>query len=209
MPVRVAVRVHLHGDGALRAETPPADAEPGQGNCVYFSPFGADQLSNDPRTSYNLLQPMRTRNEVGHQLAEFVINGQLFDLPAGPLGIAFGAQHRRETIDARFDDFIQSGRAGFAGKSLSGSGDRTVKGAFVELGVPLFTSVDLQLAGRYEDYGKEMLRVTDRLGQRSVGATGGDRCDDEAHMLDRSGGVWHRDRSVAEKRPRSSGRSSV
>lgn len=133
----------------------PAGGElPGQGNCVYFSPFGAHQLSNDPRTHYNLLQPMQTRSEVGHQLAEFVINGQLFDLPAGAVGIAFGAQHRRETIDARFDDFIQSGRAGFAGKSLSGSGERTVTGAFVELGVPLFVSLDLQLAARYEDYGK-------------------------------------------------------
>lgn len=159
---------------------PAAGEVPGQGNCVYFSPFGANQLDNDPRTSYNLLQPMRTRNEVGHQLAEFVINGQLFDLPAGPLGIAFGAQHRRETIDARFDDFIQSGRAGFAGKSLSGSGDRTVTGAFIELGVPLSTAVDLQLAGRYEDYGKFTTadpkvgvnwRVADDLSLRASGST--------------------------------------
>lgn len=159
----------------------PAGSEmPGQGNCVYFSPFGANQLTNDPRTMYNLLQPINTRNEVGHQLAEFVVNGELLDLPAGPLGVAFGAQYRRETIDARFDDFIQSGRAGFAGKSLSGSGDRTVTGAFVELGVPLFSSVDLQLAARYEDYGKFTTtdpkvglnwRVADNFSVRASGST--------------------------------------
>jgi iron complex outermembrane receptor protein len=159
---------------------PAAGEVAGQGNCVYFSPFGADQMRNDPRTGYNVLQPTRTRNDVGQQLAEFVINGQLFDLPAGPLGIAFGAQHRRESIDAQFDDFTQSGRAGFAGKSLSGAGDRTVTGVFVELGVPLFASLDLQLAGRYEDYGKFTTtdpkvginwRVADNVSLRASGST--------------------------------------
>lgn len=169
------------GPGCRVGFTGPAGGEvAGQGNCVYFSPFGADQLRNDPRAMYNLLQPMQTRSEVGHQLAEFVINGQLFDLPAGPLGIAFGAQHRREKIEARFDDFIQSGRAGFTGKSLSGSGDRTVTGAFVELGVPLFSAVDLQLAARYEDYGKFTTtdpkvgvnwRVADGFSLRASGST--------------------------------------
>jgi len=159
---------------------PAASEQPGQGNCVYFSPFGADQLNNDPRAMYNLRSPTETRSEVGHQLAEFVINGELFDLPAGPLGIAFGAQHRQEKIDARFDDFIQSGRAGFAGKSLSGTGDRTVTGAFVELGVPVLTSLDVQLAARYEDYGKFTTtdpkvglnwRATDRFSLRASGST--------------------------------------
>jgi iron complex outermembrane recepter protein len=159
---------------------PAASEVPGQGNCVYFSPFGANQLSNDPRVGFNLLSPVQTRAEVGHQLAEFVINGELFDLPAGSLGIAFGAQRREDKTDVRFDDFIQSGRAAFAGRSFSGTGDRTVTGVFVELGVPVLSSLDVQLAARYEDYGEFTTadpkiginwRATDNFSLRASGST--------------------------------------
>lgn len=125
----------------------------GQGNCVYFSPFGRDQLSNDPRTAFNILQPTATVTDVNHLLAEAVVSGRLFDLPAGRLGLAIGGQSREEEIVTDFDDFTQSGRAGFRGKSLSGKGDRQVDALFAELDIPVLSSLDLQIAARYEDYG--------------------------------------------------------
>jgi iron complex outermembrane receptor protein len=133
---------------------PSASERPGQGNCVYFSPFGRDQLSNDPRVNFNLLQPTVVTVDSNHLLAEAVVSGRLFALPGGSVGLAIGGQTRDEEAIADYDDFTQSGRAGFRGRSFSGSGDRTVNAVFAELDLPVLPGVDVQLAARYEDYGQ-------------------------------------------------------
>lgn len=133
---------------------PAASEVAGQGNCVYYSPFGRDQLSNDPRVNFSLLQPTMVVGDVNHLLFEAVVSGRLFDLPGGAVGLAIGGQTREEEATIDFDDFTQSGRAAFRGRSLSGSGDRRVNAAFVELDLPVLPRVDIQLAARYEDYGE-------------------------------------------------------
>jgi iron complex outermembrane receptor protein len=133
---------------------PAASEVAGQGNCVYFSPFGRDQLTNDPRTNFSLLQPTLVISEVNHLLVEGVISGRLFDLPGGAAGLAIGGQTRAEEAVVDYDDFTQSGRAAFRGRSLSGSGERRVNAGFVELDLPVLPRVDVQLAARYEDYGE-------------------------------------------------------
>jgi outer membrane receptor protein involved in Fe transport len=102
-------------------------------------------------------------------------NAQLFDLPAGPIGIAAGVEFRRETYkddrdqrqggDVTYSDMV----TGITyGSDLMGhsprpdvSGKRNVWSAYAELAVPvigpdmnipLVRSVDVQLAGRYERY---------------------------------------------------------
>lgn len=133
----------------------PAPSEvAGQGNCVFLSPFGVDQQTNDPRTDYNTLTPYNRGEEAEIRFAEAVLTGELFELPGGALGVAFGGQIREEREETFLDSGVINGRFGFAGKSLPGSGERTIKSVFGEAYLPILDTLDVQLAGRYEDYGQ-------------------------------------------------------
>jgi iron complex outermembrane receptor protein len=109
-------------------------------------------------------------------LADFKISrDDLFSLPAGNLGVATGIEFRQETFvddrDPRLDGTIQFTNAVtgevYDGDVLSNSptpdtsGDRDVFSAFVEayvpivsddMDIPLVQSLDLQLAGRFENF---------------------------------------------------------
>lgn len=133
---------------------PSPNAVAGQGNCFYFSPFGADQQSNPPETDYNVLTPFFRSNTAELRYAEAVVTGDLLVLPGGMAGLAFGAQIREESEVIQPDSSVTNARFGFQGKSLGGSGQRTVKSVFGELYLPVMEMLDVQLAGRFEDYGE-------------------------------------------------------
>ena len=149
----------LNGYGGADCQTDPfgnpSSAETaGEGNCVWFSPFGKDQLNHDDRVFYNLLQPGRSSDEVIYQIIEFVANGSWFDLPGGTIGVAIGGQTRKETRKVTVDAATQAGRWGFTGKQSPGQGSRTIDAVFAELFLPWTLDLDMQLALRYEDYGR-------------------------------------------------------
>ncbi|MET0273105.1 MAG: TonB-dependent receptor, partial [Phenylobacterium sp.] len=102
-------------------------------------------------------------------------NARVFDIWSGPIGAALGFEVRRESSrDNRdnFGDFGQTYTDRVTGRTYDSdalgasaardtAGSRVVKSAYVELGVPIVSdemnvplvrSLDLQLAGRYEDY---------------------------------------------------------
>ena len=109
-------------------------------------------------------------------MADFRMNrGDLFQLPAGNVGIAFGVEARRETQqddrDANLDgsrSFVDmvTGETNLSNVAAVSpnpdtEGSRTVGSAYVEFAVPLVSPdmdiplvrrLDLQLAGRYEHY---------------------------------------------------------
>lgn len=133
--------------------TPSPAETAGQGNCVWFSPFGKDQLNHDERAYYNLLQDALSTNEVVYQTVEFVVNGTWFDLPGGPIGVAIGGQSRKEIRRVTVDAATAAGRWGFLGRSTSGDGSRTIDSIFTEFLLPFTYDLEMQLAVRYEDYG--------------------------------------------------------
>ncbi|WGM40251.1 TonB-dependent receptor [Caulobacter sp. NIBR1757] len=91
-------------------------------------------------------------------LVEASFSGDLFNLPAGPVGAAFGITARKDEIDDTPDDNEQAGN--FWGSSAAGHtfGDDTVTEVFAEFEVPILKglpgieSLDLQLSGRYTEY---------------------------------------------------------
>lgn len=109
-------------------------------------------------------------------MADFRMNrGDLFRLPAGDVGIAFGIEARHETqkddrdqnLDGTitFTDIVsgQTSLSNVAAVSPNPDtyGSRTVGSAYVEfavpllspdMGIPLVRRLDMQLAGRYEHY---------------------------------------------------------
>ncbi|MGK2912582.1 MAG: TonB-dependent receptor domain-containing protein [Sphingobium sp.] len=145
------------------------------------NPSIGDSSVNGPASldSFRIKATRRTKTTLG--LWDFkVSNAKLLDLwGGGSVGVAAGIEYRRESYrDNR--DARQGGVAGvdttytdavtgiFYGSDLAGAspspdvrGKRNVKSAYAELaiplitpemGIPMFRSVDIQIAGRYEDY---------------------------------------------------------
>jgi iron complex outermembrane receptor protein len=79
----------------------------------------------------------------------------LFELPAGAVGFAAGAEVRQEAIDARTTWQVLSGTELRPAINIV-DGKRRVAAAYAEFSVPVTTSLELQLAGRgdhYDDFG--------------------------------------------------------
>jgi iron complex outermembrane recepter protein len=79
-------------------------------------------------------------------------NGHLGHLPAGEIGLALGAEHRRETAKDRPDPRTSSLAVVALGGSSGLTGSRRVTAAYLELSIPLLKNLEAQIAGRHEDY---------------------------------------------------------
>lgn len=80
----------------------------------------------------------------------------LWELPAGAVGFAWGAEFRKESLDARTSAQVLSGTELRPAINVV-NGERQVSAAYAELSVPLHRTLELQLAGRgdrYDDFGK-------------------------------------------------------
>ena len=158
----------------LALATPDA-YNPFNGGCVDMTTYG-DCTPSSPAAiqaiSFDLIRKSKTTLA---QADLKLSRPDLLDLPAGPLGIAFGVEARRETQrdnrDPNLDGtniFVDSvtGETNISNVTAVSpnpdtKGHRTVESAYLELavplvspemGIPLVRRVDLQLAGRFEHY---------------------------------------------------------
>ncbi len=89
-------------------------------------------------------------------------NSELFEIPAGDVGIAFGYQNRSETYSFEPDLLLNSGLGNSSSASFpSVNGSTQVDSLFIEFAVPATDDLELQLAVRYEDHGKQIGTTTD------------------------------------------------
>ena len=158
----------------LSLSTPDA-YNPFGGGCVDTTSFG--DCSPSTQAAIDAITfDMRRFSRTTLSLADFRMSRpDLFELPGGPVGVAFGAEFRRETqFDDRdenvdgtftFTDMV-SGETNLSNVSAVSPnpdtrGHRTVAGAFLEFAVPLVSpemniplvhSLDMQIAGRFEEY---------------------------------------------------------
>jgi len=130
-----------------------------------YNPFNGGILTSNIERA---LIDVKRRNETKLTMIDFkVSNGELFNLPAGPVGLLIGAEWRKESFDDdrddRLDGTIQfTNKAGTTYPFISdvvnssptgdSSGSRKVTSVFTEFAVPVFSTLDLQLAARYEHF---------------------------------------------------------
>ena len=79
------------------------------------------------------------------------VSGPIFDMTAGPALIAAGVEYREESISDIPDDQFQRGLI-FGTESVSAAAARDNWSAFVEFSFPLLENLELQVAGRHDDY---------------------------------------------------------
>jgi iron complex outermembrane receptor protein len=72
-------------------------------------------------------------------------------LPGGKIGVAIGAEVRRETIGLNPDPLVASGQIYGLANTILDSG-RTVKSAFVEFRTPVLKNLEFDFAGRVDKY---------------------------------------------------------
>ncbi len=126
------------------------------GSCVPFNIFGgAGSVTPDMLKFVGFDEHARS----SQQLQDFQANisGELFDLPGGPVGIALGAERRKQTGSFDPDPVIQAG-LGADIPAQAARGSFTVNEVYGELRLPLlkdrpfFQLLELSGAARYSDY---------------------------------------------------------
>lgn len=123
--------------------------------CVAFNPFGLGAPSTDALSYIMGTSVFDTRTEM--QVADVNLSGDLFDLPAGPVGAAIGAEWRNAKATTTSDPISQAGGYRLVNQQ-NFFGEYTVKEVFGELNVPiladrpLFHRLSANLAGRHTDY---------------------------------------------------------
>lgn len=158
----------------LALSTPDA-YNPFSGGCIDSTSVGDCSPSSQAAIDAITFE-MRRFSRTTLALADFKMSrNDLFALPAGPVGVALGAEFRRETqyddrdenldgtftfVDAVTGDTNLSNVAAVS-PNPDTRGNRTVAGAFLEfavpvvspdMGIPFVQSLDMQIAGRFEEY---------------------------------------------------------
>ena len=78
---------------------------------------------------------------------------EIWTLPAGAVGMALGAEVRREEFQYDPSVAIQTGDiAGLGGNAFPVTGARNVGSVYAEFSVPIVKNLDLDLAARYDNY---------------------------------------------------------
>lgn len=129
-----------------------------------FNPFSGMQNSNIEQ----MLIDVYRHNETTLKMVDLKVSkNDLFELPAGPVGMLVGAEYRKEAFvddrDPRLDgtiNYVDNSGNTFpyisdvlnSSPSSDSSGDRGVTSFFTELQIPVVSRLNVQLAARYEDF---------------------------------------------------------
>lgn len=109
-----------------------------------------------PSDYRSLITTIRSTAESQSSQGQFTLTGDLFDLPAGPLGMAFvleGASQKYSlTPDVRATPDYAGKDSIYNLTSTRGGGSRDRYAVGVEFGVPLRHNLKANLAGRYDRY---------------------------------------------------------
>lgn len=144
----------LNGNGFI-GDVVCASAEARAQGCVPINIFGAGSIS---QAAVNYIKAESNHSfKQTQQVVNANLSGSLIDLPAGPLGLAVGAEYRREQGSENWDALTNAGL--LTGNALPDtSGKFDVKEAYAEVNVPILKdmafakSLNLRAAGRISDY---------------------------------------------------------
>ncbi|MFT7218415.1 MAG: iron complex outermembrane receptor protein [Candidatus Azotimanducaceae bacterium] len=154
----------------------PTSGTAGVGNCLYYNPFGTALTAQPGDPAYNTAEVLNfvdseNLSNVTTDLTtiDFVVSGDLFEMPAGTAGIALGYQYREEKRKALNSDDANRQDLVFLIGNPSSSVDRDTNAYFAEVFLPLMDNSDLgtleaQLAVRYEDYSTDYDSTDPKIG---------------------------------------------
>jgi outer membrane receptor protein involved in Fe transport len=114
-----------------------------------YNPFGGTINSQDVIDQITTSLVRRGQSDL--TAFDASLTGSIFEMPAGAVRMAVGAEYRDEKISDTPDDQFQRGLI-FGTESISAQADRDITSVYVEFSVPLLENLEMQVAGRYDDY---------------------------------------------------------
>ena len=143
--IHYALDIEADGNGGYQC----VDADARADGCVPLNIFGEGSITPE-MVDYieveGLLNQVREQTVIGGSA-----NGTLFEMPAGPVSAAFGAEWREESQDTNVDDIILEETTSLSVvPEISASFD--VVEAFAEVEIPIIDRVTAQLAARVANY---------------------------------------------------------
>lgn len=141
--------------------------------CVPLNLFTQDALFNgkltDAERNYFFVQE-EGKTTYTQTIAEATITGDLWQLPAGPLGAAFGVSYRRDEIKDTPGEFSRTSNSWGSSSAGITEGSDSVAEAFFELeapilaGQPFFEDLKINLSGRFSNYDSVGSATTYKVG---------------------------------------------
>ena len=134
------------------------------GTTVAFNPFGDFRVpipSNDASVEFARVHPVDLDTSKLATVDATIYTTDLFDLPAGGIGFAFGGQFRRESLKEEPDQLNINGDIAGNSAIARAVGGRKSYAVFVETSIPIFSeknaitgfhALDIAAAGRYEKF---------------------------------------------------------
>ncbi len=156
--------VGLGGPGCNSVSGIAGSGNLGMGDCFYYNPFASSNFKPDgsPQDDILLMNPdsllqwmageIMSMYEYRQVVYDVVITGDVLDMPAGTLQMAFGYQRREDEAFLDGDKTSNDNDFKFILGFKDYEGHLTTNAVFVEFAVPVSDTVDLQLAARYEEF---------------------------------------------------------
>lgn len=130
------------------------------GNVPVYNYFSVAGFANDPRAIQAISTVLYKNGTTELGQVNALVSGTPFELPAGKLGFALGAEYRRETLTSSVDGLFAQGLAlGYNAAATFSGGKRATRSASAEFEIPVFGGsyrlpgaylLNVNLAGRYE-----------------------------------------------------------
>lgn len=114
-----------------------------------YNPFGG--TFNSPEVIDLITTSLVRQGRSNLSLYDAQISGPIFDMGTGRVMMAAGLEYRDESVSDVPDDQFQRGLI-FGTESVSAAASRDSWSAYVEFSVPLAETLELQVAGRHDDY---------------------------------------------------------
>ena len=137
----------------------------GAGDCYFFNPFGSSVWSRNgtpdqpdlslrnPRELYEwLIGRASSDADYSQRVIDIVAAGDLFDTASGPVGLAVGFQRRVDRAKTVLDSSLTTDNLDFVFGADDWQGELTTTAFFVEAAIPIGDMLEVNLAGRYEDF---------------------------------------------------------
>lgn len=119
------------------------------GRTRYANPFGP----NDPLVLDYIKVSNPTQDTFEIRSTDFSASGSLFEIPSlGMVSLALGGEQRSEYLENMRTGLNRTGQLVGGGEGSGTSGSRRVHAFYAELSLPLGKHVELQFAGRHENY---------------------------------------------------------
>ncbi|MDC8757268.1 TonB-dependent receptor [Janthinobacterium fluminis] len=154
----------LHLDYSNMLNLNVVKAALGDPTSKYFPYYIGAEAGKNPASLYAAMaRSLRSDSKTKLDIIDIKASRELFALPGGTMGLAVGAEHRREKLDNPSLDGTSDGSVN--SNYVAAKGDSKVSAVYAEVLAPLVKTVELSAALRYDKY-QNFNSTTPKLGAK-------------------------------------------